>query len=209
MLELCCDGDRLIPSMSYGLPLSPAADSCRTARHALTLIATARPAAFITTMVREVARYNTLQQNAQALNVNLANTVLARAKPEILRVIELLMDKMQAEIIDLLVEVRLSKMLFINTLSFRFNVAIESSGHGYCSALPGPRSPKKPRPVRRVSGTAPLQPGQPLCVESTHRRRCKIRQPGSVRVTRTQMSGNAIPTSYSDDRLSRSCVGII
>ena len=41
-------------SMSYGLPLSPAADSARTSRHALTLIATARPAAFITTMAREV-----------------------------------------------------------------------------------------------------------------------------------------------------------
>ncbi|XP_046440938.1 WD repeat-containing protein 7-like isoform X2 [Daphnia pulex] len=105
MLELCCEGDKLIPSMSYGLPLSPAADSCRTSRHALTLIATARPAAFITTMAREVARYITLQQNAQALNVNLANTTLARAKPEILRVIELLIDKMQADISDLLVEV--------------------------------------------------------------------------------------------------------
>lgn len=41
-------------SMTYGLPLTPAADSARTARHALTLIATARPAAFITTMAREV-----------------------------------------------------------------------------------------------------------------------------------------------------------
>lgn len=40
--------------MTYGLPLTPAADSCRTARHAITLIATARPAAFITTMAREV-----------------------------------------------------------------------------------------------------------------------------------------------------------
>ena len=40
--------------MSYGLPLSPAADSARTSRHALTLIATVRPAAFITTMAREV-----------------------------------------------------------------------------------------------------------------------------------------------------------
>lgn len=40
--------------MTYGLPLTPAADSARTARHALTLIATARPAAFITTMAREV-----------------------------------------------------------------------------------------------------------------------------------------------------------
>ncbi|XP_057372178.1 WD repeat-containing protein 7-like isoform X1 [Daphnia carinata] len=105
MLELCCEGDKLIPSMSYGLPLSPAADSCRTSRHALTLIATARPAAFITAMAREVARYITLQQNAQTLNVNLANTTLARAKPEILRVIELLIDKMQADISDLLVEV--------------------------------------------------------------------------------------------------------
>ena len=55
--------------------------------------------------LNQVARYNTLQQNAQTLNVNLANTVLARAKPEILRVIELLIDKMQADIVDLLVEV--------------------------------------------------------------------------------------------------------
>lgn len=40
--------------MTYGLPLTPAADSCRTARHALTSIATVRPAAFITTMAKEV-----------------------------------------------------------------------------------------------------------------------------------------------------------
>ncbi|KAL1123826.1 hypothetical protein AAG570_001597 [Ranatra chinensis] len=105
LLELCCDADKLVPSMTYGLPLTPAADSARTARHALTLIATARPAAFITTMAREVARYNTLQQNAQTLNVNLSNNVLHKAKPEILRGVELLIDKMHAEISDLLVEV--------------------------------------------------------------------------------------------------------
>ncbi|XP_063230769.1 WD repeat-containing protein 7 isoform X3 [Bacillus rossius redtenbacheri] len=105
LLELCCDADKLVPSMTYGLPLTPAADSCRTARHALTLIATARPAAFITTLAREVARYNTLQQNAQTLNVNMTNTVLHRAKPEILRGVELLIDKMQNEMADLLVEV--------------------------------------------------------------------------------------------------------
>ncbi|KOB74219.1 Uncharacterized protein OBRU01_09384 [Operophtera brumata] len=39
---MCSDADKLVPSMSYGLPLTPQADSCRTARHALTLIATAR-----------------------------------------------------------------------------------------------------------------------------------------------------------------------
>lgn len=42
LLELCSEADRLVPSMTYGLPLTPQADSCRTARHALTLIATAR-----------------------------------------------------------------------------------------------------------------------------------------------------------------------
>lgn len=105
LLEMCCDADKLVPSMTYGLPLTPQADSCRTARHALTLIATARPAAFITTMAREVARFNTLQQNAQTLNVNLGASVLARAKPEILRIVEQLIDKMQSEMSDLLVEV--------------------------------------------------------------------------------------------------------
>lgn len=105
LLEMCCDADKLVPTLTYGLPLTPAADSCRTARHALTLIATARPAAFITTMAREVARYNTMQQNAQTLNVNLGASVLARAKPEILRIVEQLIDKMQSEMSDLLIEV--------------------------------------------------------------------------------------------------------
>uniref|UniRef100_A0A0K8T9A7 WD repeat-containing protein 7 n=1 Tax=Lygus hesperus TaxID=30085 RepID=A0A0K8T9A7_LYGHE len=105
LLELCCEADKLVPSMTYGLPLTPAADSARTARHALTLIATARPAAFITTMAREVARFNTLAQNAQTLQVNLSNVVLYRAKPEILRCVELLIDKMHSEMADLLVEV--------------------------------------------------------------------------------------------------------
>lgn len=52
-----------------------------------------------------MARYNTLQQNAQTLNVNLSNVVLHRAKPEILRGVELLIEKMHAEMADLLVEV--------------------------------------------------------------------------------------------------------
>ncbi|VVC91912.1 unnamed protein product, partial [Leptidea sinapis] len=41
LLEMCSDADKLVPSMTYGLPLTAQADSCRTARHALTLIATA------------------------------------------------------------------------------------------------------------------------------------------------------------------------
>jgi hypothetical protein len=113
---MCCDADKLVPSLTYGLPLTPQADTCRTARHALTLIATARPAAFITTMAREVARFNTLQQNAQTLNVNLGASVLTRAKPEILRIVEQLIDKMQSEMSDLLVEV-----LNLFYFKFKFN----------------------------------------------------------------------------------------
>lgn len=53
----------------------------------------------------QVARYNSMQQNQQSMNANLANNVLHRAKPEILRVVEMLITKMNAEVIDLLVEV--------------------------------------------------------------------------------------------------------
>uniref|UniRef100_A0A1L8DNJ5 Putative wd40 domain protein n=2 Tax=Nyssomyia neivai TaxID=330878 RepID=A0A1L8DNJ5_9DIPT len=105
LLEMCCDSSRLIPSLNYKLPLTPQADACRTARHALRLIATARPAAFITTMAREVARFNTLQQNAQTLSTPLTQSVLYRAKKEILQCVEMLIDKMQTDIANLLVEV--------------------------------------------------------------------------------------------------------
>lgn len=104
LLELCCESEKIIPSMSFGLPLTPPADSCRTARHALSLIATARPAAFITTLAREVARFNSVQQNPNAMTVNLFNTCLARSKPEILRNMELLIDKMPSDVSDLMIE---------------------------------------------------------------------------------------------------------
>ncbi|XP_037904047.1 WD repeat-containing protein 7 isoform X3 [Hermetia illucens] len=105
LLEICCDSGKFVPSLNYKLPLTPQADACRTARHALRLIATARPAAFITTMAREVARYNTLQQNAQTISVPLTQAVLYKAKREILQVVEMLIDKMQSEMANLLVEV--------------------------------------------------------------------------------------------------------
>lgn len=45
------------------------------------------------------------------MNANLANNVLHRAKPEILRVVEMLITKMNAEVVDLLVEVMMFVML--------------------------------------------------------------------------------------------------
>lgn len=84
-----------------------------------------------------MARYNTLQQNAQALNVNLANTILARSKPEILRVVELLIDKMQTDISELLVEVRNEITPYVVLLNFLIvGWDIFYAGHGYRFALP-------------------------------------------------------------------------
>ncbi len=96
--------------MTFGLPLSPRADACRTARHALSLIATARPPAFIITMAKEVARYNAMAQNTQGQHHHhqLQNSVLVRARTELLRVIELLVDKIPNDVSDLLVEVRVT-----------------------------------------------------------------------------------------------------
>lgn len=91
--------------MTFGLPLSPAADACRTSRHALSLIATARPSTFITTMAKEVARFNAMQQTTQSQQSHMQNSVLITAKQEILRVIELLVEKMPSNVADHLVEV--------------------------------------------------------------------------------------------------------
>lgn len=63
-------------------------------------------------MAKEVARYNAMQQNAQTLNINMNNNVLHKAKAEILRGVELLIEKMQSEMSDLLVEVRLFLFFF-------------------------------------------------------------------------------------------------
>ena len=103
-------------SMTYGLPLSPMADACRTARHALSLIATARSPAFIITMAKEVARFNAIAQTAQAQHSQLTNSVLVRGKAEILKTIELLVEKMPSDVADHLVEVG----FVLNFINYRY-----------------------------------------------------------------------------------------
>lgn len=139
LLETCCDASRLIPSFNTKLPLTPQADACRTARHALRLIATARPAAFITTMAREVARYNALQQNAQTISVPLTQLVLYRAKKEILHCVEMLIDKMQTEMANLLVEVSCSEETEENCYGVWIGSFVNSifSGNGHHVTLCG------------------------------------------------------------------------
>nr|XP_002123988.2 WD repeat-containing protein 7 [Ciona intestinalis] len=104
LLELCETYTRHIASIQSGLPLNPDADSCRSAHHSLSLIATARPLTFITTIAREVARHNAAAANPQHQAL-LASSVLVRAKPEVLRIIELLADKMISDVNNVLVEV--------------------------------------------------------------------------------------------------------
>ncbi|XP_056369770.1 WD repeat-containing protein 7 isoform X2 [Oenanthe melanoleuca] len=104
LLELCADAERQLASITMGLPLSPAADSARSARHALALIATARPPAFITTIAKEVHRHTALAANSQSQQ-SIHTSALARAKAEVLRVIEILIDKMPTDVVELLVEV--------------------------------------------------------------------------------------------------------
>ncbi|XP_069736490.1 WD repeat-containing protein 7 isoform X2 [Phaenicophaeus curvirostris] len=104
LLELCADAEKQLANVTLGLPLSPAADSARSARHALALIATARPPAFITTIAKEVHRHTALAANTQSQQ-NVHTSTLARAKAEILRVVEILIEKMPTDVVDLLVEV--------------------------------------------------------------------------------------------------------
>ena len=105
LLDMCCEADWWVPSSKYGLPLTQSGDSCRTSRATLSRIATKRPAAFITSVAREIARYNNLASNAQTLNINLAQHVLARSKAEILHLIETLIEANKKELVPLLVDV--------------------------------------------------------------------------------------------------------
>lgn len=56
----------------------------------------------------QVHRYNAAQANSQSQQ-NVHTTTLARAKTEILRVIDILIEKMPGDVVDLLVEVKNEK----------------------------------------------------------------------------------------------------
>ena len=60
LLEMCSEADWWVPSSKYGLPLTAGGDACRTSRHALAQVARVRPAVFVTSVAREIARYNNL-----------------------------------------------------------------------------------------------------------------------------------------------------
>ncbi|ESN95959.1 hypothetical protein HELRODRAFT_114551 [Helobdella robusta] len=137
LLELCIDADRLVPSMTFGLPLTPRADACRTARHALSLIATARPSTYVITMAKEVARYNAMIQNAQSQTYqhSLHAYVLVKSKPEILRVLQQLVEKMAVELMELLSELT-DVMIHCLDMNQIKTSGLQEIFPGYCKKFP-------------------------------------------------------------------------
>lgn len=125
LLELSADSKNRDLTFRKGLPLSPSADTHRSARHALSLIATARPAVFIATIAKEVARsvaaassisfnqpspaaiavYSHVRHQPSQNTEAHSTSILNRAKHEILRIIDLMVEKTQQEVVDLLTDV--------------------------------------------------------------------------------------------------------
>ena len=66
LLELSADSKNRDLTFRKGLPLSPSADTHRSARHALSLIATARPTLFIATIAKEVmCKFGIVSENSK------------------------------------------------------------------------------------------------------------------------------------------------
>ncbi|XP_044173279.1 WD repeat-containing protein 7-like isoform X2 [Acropora millepora] len=125
LLELSADSKNRDLTFRKGLPLSPAADTHRSARHALSLIATARPKVFIATIAKEVARsvaaassisfnqpspaaiavYSHVRHQPSQNMETHSTSILNRAKLEILRIIDLMVEKTQQEVVDFLTDV--------------------------------------------------------------------------------------------------------
>uniref|UniRef100_A0A158P8C8 WD_REPEATS_REGION domain-containing protein n=1 Tax=Angiostrongylus cantonensis TaxID=6313 RepID=A0A158P8C8_ANGCA len=86
-----------------GAPLSSIADACRTARHSLTLIATARPTALLSALSMEVARYNAAAQH-QTIQHTVVSPLL-KSRSEVLRIIEELAEKRYNDVIEMMLPV--------------------------------------------------------------------------------------------------------
>lgn len=91
----------------------------------------------------QVHRYNAAQANSQSQQ-NIHTTTLARAKTEILRVIDILIEKMPGDVVDLLVEVgvedtHILKLLLPSALNGPLTLSFVSFcpplGHGHHHVL--------------------------------------------------------------------------
>ena len=107
LLELAAEAEVYVPRATINLPLVPIADSCKIARNSLILIANSRPKTFILTVAKEIKRINTTSnQNSQSVSVSFPfSQALTRGKPEILQIIERLIENHSQDVYDLLSDV--------------------------------------------------------------------------------------------------------
>lgn len=83
----------------------------------------------------QVHRYNAAQANSQSQQ-NIHTTTLARAKTEILRVIDILIEKMPGDVVDLLVEVEVNDAHILKLLMpSALNLPLTSSFVSLCPSL--------------------------------------------------------------------------
>ena len=104
MLELTIPYRQFESQFNNLIILPPPAELCRAAHWALCQIAKSRASTFITTIAREVARHTTAVVNPGAVQ-KLQSSTLVRAKDEVLRIIEMLTEKIPNAVSDLLGEV--------------------------------------------------------------------------------------------------------
>ncbi|KAE9419755.1 hypothetical protein Angca_004123 [Angiostrongylus cantonensis] len=103
LLDLAGNTEKSSLPIVIGAPLSSIADACRTARHSLTLIATARPTALLSALSMEVARYNAAAQH-QTIQHTVVSPLL-KSRSEVLRIIEELAEKRYNDVIEMMLPV--------------------------------------------------------------------------------------------------------
>lgn len=108
LLDLSCESEQKSASnnLNKSTPGQVSA-SKQAARDAISAIALARPSVFITTLAREITKYNNKQPNAHARTTNFGQQIppiLVRSKAEILRNIGAIIDTMPLEVANLIVE---------------------------------------------------------------------------------------------------------
>ena len=127
MLELCVNSDRLsLSTQPLSTPVAPSDDACRAAHEALKCIACARPAATVIALSTEVyltlssslhvthlqvARYNAAAHSQTIQHVASASAI-ARARHEVIKLIELLAEQRAVDIAELMVPVSICALSF-------------------------------------------------------------------------------------------------
>lgn len=104
LLELSADAELYLPRLNINLPLTAVADLCKIARNSLNIIANSKPKTFILTIAKEIKRINATSSQTTQISYSFSSA-LTRGKPEILKIIERLIDNQCQDVFELLSDV--------------------------------------------------------------------------------------------------------